>query len=207
MAAVEAATRSIEAAGIAALEITPAPEEPAVVALIPPPPTAIVEIVDIVETIPATPEQTPAPQLDIEVEVAAAAVTPATPVIATTIVEPELTLEESLLSRVQDWVSAWESQSMDAYFQFYHPQFEPRYQDTQIAWRANRRRVIASAESIRLELSEFQLIAEVNGAIEVQFWLAYESPSYSDSTLKKLLFRSEAGYWLILEEINLVVRN
>ncbi|MDA1370505.1 MAG: hypothetical protein O2971_07070 [Proteobacteria bacterium] len=209
LAAAEAATRLDETPGIAVLEISPAPEEPAPVTLLPPPPTAIVESVDREETVPATPEQAPASQLDIieEEEVAVAEVTPVTAGIATQTAEPELTLEERLLARVQEWVSAWESQSMDAYFQYYHRQFEPRYQDSQSAWRANRRRVIGNAEWIRLELSEFQLIAEDNGTIEVQFWLAYESPSYNDSTLKKLLFRSEAGQWLILEEINLLVRS
>ena len=55
-------------------------------------------------------------------------------------------------------------------------------------------------------MTEFQLISQVNGTIEVHFWLAYESPSYSDDTLKKLLLRNEAGVWLITEEINLEVR-
>ena len=46
-----------------------------------------------------------------------------------------------------------------------------------------------------------------NGVIEVHFWLAYESPSYADNTLKKLLLSNEAGSWLIVEEINLEVRS
>ena len=46
-----------------------------------------------------------------------------------------------------------------------------------------------------------------DGAVEVQFWLDYESPTYADSTQKKLILLAGAdGRWLIFEEINLQVR-
>jgi len=114
-----------------------------------------------------------------------------------------IAIEES----VAVWVSAWEAQSLSEYFSHYHDEFIPRYQDTISAWQANRRRVIGNAAWIRLDMSEFQLIAEENGVYEVHFWLAYESPTYSDNTLKKLLIARVDEDWKILEEINLVVES
>ena len=108
---------------------------------------------------------------------------------------------------VATWVDAWQSQSMEAYFAAYHSNFEPRYQDTQAAWRRSRRRVIGNADWIELELSDFQYIGEEAGVVEVHFWLNYRSPTYQDETQKKLLLAQEAGTWRILEEINLQVRS
>ncbi|MDD9896450.1 MAG: hypothetical protein OXU24_11825, partial [Gammaproteobacteria bacterium] len=83
----------------------------------------------------------------------------------------------------------------------------PRSQDPQSAWRATRQRVIGNAEWIRLAMSDFQFITQENGVYEVHFWLAYESPTYSDNTLKKLLVIMEDDRWQILEEINLLVES
>ena len=55
-------------------------------------------------------------------------------------------------------------------------------------------------------MTDFQLIGIEAGMLEVQFWLRYESPTYSDNTLKKLLMQQEDGEWRIMEEINLQVR-
>ena len=67
--------------------------------------------------------------------------------------------------------------------------------------------MIGGADWIRLNLSEFEFIGEEEGMLEVRFWLRYESPSYSDSTQKKLLMLQEQGSWKIKEEINLQVRS
>ncbi len=120
--------------------------------------------------------------------------------------EPVLDLERQLLSSVERWVDGWQRQDLSEYFAAYHPGFEPRYQDSVSQWRANRERVIGGAEWIRLELTEFEIVAELDGQVEVNFWLAYESPTYSDNTLKKLVLGTDGGDWLILEEVNLQVR-
>lgn len=114
---------------------------------------------------------------------------------------------QAIEADVSQWVSTWQSQSLPEYFSHYHENFVPRYQDTVSAWQANRRRVIGNATWIRLEMSDFQLIAEEEGVYEVHFWLAYESPTYSDNTLKKLLVAQVDDSWQILEEINLQVES
>ena len=122
------------------------------------------------------------------------------------LVAGETASEAVLESAVTAWVEAWQSQDLQRYFARYHTQFEPRYQDTTQAWQQNRRRNIESPPWIRLAVSEFQVIATSQDDVEVNFWLAYESPTYSDNTLKKLVLRRSGDDWLIVEEINLEVR-
>lgn len=107
---------------------------------------------------------------------------------------------------IDRWLDAWANQDMEAYFASYDEEFEPRYDDSLSRWRRNRTRVITNADSIKLDLSELSVVAEDDNTVEVSFWLAYESPTYSDSTLKKLILSNASGRWLILEEINLQVR-
>lgn len=108
---------------------------------------------------------------------------------------------------VDSWVSAWEQQRLEGYFSSYSPEFEPRYESNVARWRTNRTRVIGNAEWILLTLNEYEVIDESANAIEVHFWLDYESSTYSDSTKKKLVLGNDSGDWMILEEINLQVRS
>ncbi|MFT6403648.1 MAG: type II secretory pathway predicted ATPase ExeA [Pseudohongiellaceae bacterium] len=109
-------------------------------------------------------------------------------------------------ARVESWVSAWQQQSLEGYFASYSSEFEPRYDTSVARWRASRTRVIGNAQWIRLTLNEYEIIEESPNSIEVHFWLDYESPTYSDSTKKKLVLGNGSGGWEILEEINLQVR-
>lgn len=109
-------------------------------------------------------------------------------------------------SAVNAWVAAWQSQTLQAYFDAYHPDFEPRYQSSVTAWHRNRERVIGNADWIKLELTDFETVSTSSERVEVQFWLAYESASYRDETLKKLVLVPVQGRWLIIEEVNLEVR-
>ncbi len=108
---------------------------------------------------------------------------------------------------VDDWLDAWARQDMDGYFASYDESFVPRYDDNLRIWRRNRTRVITNAGSIKLNMSEFTVITETSDAVEVNFWLDYESPTYSDSTLKKLVLSKGSDRWLIVEEVNLQVRS
>ena len=107
---------------------------------------------------------------------------------------------------VLSWLQAWESQSLPAYFAHYHANFEPRYQDDQNAWRRNRERIIGNAEFIRLQMSDFAVVEYSQQQAEVHFWLRYQSGSYQDETLKKLVLVQAESNWLIVEEVNLEVR-
>lgn len=107
---------------------------------------------------------------------------------------------------VDAWVEAWETQLLPQYFALYHEEFEPRYHGSRSAWQNNRERVIGNANYIDLEIREFEILSEENDQIEVQFWLSYESASYRDETLKKLVLVTAGTGWQILEEVNIEVR-
>jgi MSHA biogenesis protein MshM len=121
--------------------------------------------------------------------------------------EPLVAQAQTYREVIDEWLVAWADRDMEGYFASYDQQFEPRYDDTLNLWRRNRTRVITNASSIKLNLSEFSLVAEDDTTVEVNFWLDYESPTYSDSTLKKLVLSNQTGRWLILEEVNLQVRS
>jgi hypothetical protein len=125
-------------------------------------------------------------------------------------VEAELDLvlsaEEKVRARVDSWVSAWQQQQLEGYFSSYSSEFEPRYESSVTYWQASRTRVTGIAHWIRLTLNEYEAIEELPDTIKFHFWLDYESPTYSDSTKKKLVLSRDSGDWTILEEINLQVR-
>jgi type II secretory pathway predicted ATPase ExeA len=114
--------------------------------------------------------------------------------------------DATVRARVDSWVSAWQQQSLEGYFASYSPEFEPRDNSSVARWRASRTRVIGNAQWIRLTLSDYEIIKESANSIEIHFWLDYESPTYSESTKKKLVLGNDSGNWMILEEINLQVR-
>lgn len=122
--------------------------------------------------------------------------------------ESEAEVQEQSAARriVDDWVLAWQSRNLEAYFALYHSRFQPRYQDSVAQWRRNRQRVIGNAAWIALELTDFQVVEADPENIEVQFWLGYESGSYQDRTLKKLVLAREDNAWRIIEEVNLEVQ-
>jgi len=134
-------------------------------------------------------------------------------IVATTdIAEPELEAEpvsslDAVSSTVKTWIAAWQSQGLETYFGSYHAQFVPRYHPSLQRWHQDRQRVIGNARSITLTMSDYVVISSSSDRIEVQFWLAYKSPTYADSTLKKLVLGAQDGNWLILEEVNLQVRS
>ncbi|MFT4861094.1 MAG: MSHA biogenesis protein MshM [Pseudohongiellaceae bacterium] len=120
--------------------------------------------------------------------------------------EPVVVMD-SYREAIDGWLEAWADQDMDGYFASYAENFEPRYDESANRWRRSRTRVITRADSINLNLSEFSVVSKNDATVEVNFWLDYESPTYSDSTLKKLVLSNSSGRWLILEEVNLQVRS
>ena len=111
---------------------------------------------------------------------------------------------------VRGWVRAWQQQNQADYFASYHEDFVPRYHASVPQWRQDRQRVIGNARAIELQLHDIEMVAgpEVDSSanVEVHFWLDYASPTYADSTLKKLVLKRQEADWLIVEEVNLEVR-
>jgi len=106
---------------------------------------------------------------------------------------------------LQNWIAAWQARDVDAYFSFYYDEFFPSGFDSVSAWQENRRRNISNREWIEMQISELSINDIAESTKELQFWLAYQSPGYSDRTLKQVLMRLTDQGWLITQETNLEI--
>jgi type II secretory pathway predicted ATPase ExeA len=106
---------------------------------------------------------------------------------------------------LRNWITAWQSRQLDAYFSFYHSDFFPRGFDSVSAWQENRRRNIGNREWIQMQVSELSTNNIAERVTELQFWLLYQSAAYSDRTHKKIIMRLTDDGWQITEEINLEI--
>jgi hypothetical protein len=106
---------------------------------------------------------------------------------------------------LQNWLAAWQSRNVDAYFSFYHSEFFPRGFDSVSAWQENRRRNIGNREWIEMQVSELSVNNIAERVTELQFWLSYQSPGYSDRTRKQIIMRLTDDGWQITQEINLEI--
>jgi hypothetical protein len=106
---------------------------------------------------------------------------------------------------LRNWITAWQSRQLDAYFSFYHSDFFPRGFDSVSAWQENRRRNIGNREWIQMQVSELSTNTIAERVTELQFWLLYQSAAYSDRTHKKIIMRLTDDGWQITEEINLEI--
>lgn len=155
----------------------------------------------------AAPEVEPELELEPEQE---RATDVATPVIAE---QPEPAIEsadnvtepDSAEQTLQRWIAAWQSRDVDAYFSFYHNDFFPRGFDSVSAWQENRRRNIANRDWIEMQISELSVNDIAERTTQLEFWLDYQSPGYSDRTQKQVLMRLGDQGWQIVQEINLEI--
>jgi len=56
-----------------------------------------------------------------------------------------------------------------------------------------------------ISYDRLELLEQNEDEIIVQFWLQYSRNTYSDDTLKKIIFRQSGDSWLIYSENNLDV--
>lgn len=105
---------------------------------------------------------------------------------------------------VAEWTESWQQQDVDAYLAHYHPEFTPAQGLALLEWQEQRRRVIANAGAITLEVEPAEFIGEAPGGMRViRFWLRYSSATYADRTLKELLLAPVDNDWRIFRENNL----
>jgi len=106
---------------------------------------------------------------------------------------------------LQNWLAAWQSRDADAYFSYYHSEFFPSGFDSVSAWQENRRRNISNREWIEIKVSELNVNNIDERVTELQFWLSYQSPGYTDRTRKQIIMRLTDDGWRMTQEINLEI--
>ena len=113
--------------------------------------------------------------------------------------------EADVLGTVESWLTTWQSQDVDAYFDNYHADFTTGSRLSLAEWRESRRRNIENKTSIALSISEYDLISISDTVAQLIFWLEYTSPEYSDRTRKQLDLQATNGQWQIIAETNLKI--
>ena len=171
---------------------------------------------------PVAPEDSPAPDLVVATESVPVAAEPVVETAADAVVEaqtepsqtpapasaPASSAEQVLPTPeqvLQNWIAAWQARDVDAYFSFYYDEFFPSGFDSVSAWQENRRRNISNREWIDLQISELSINNINDATTDLQFWLSYQSPGYSDRTRKQVLMRLTDQGWLITQETNLEI--
>ena len=142
---------------------------------------------------PPTPEPAPtpasAPALAQAPSAAAAAMLPDTPA----------PVRAAIVAAVEQWRQAWSSKNLAAYLASYEPKFTLTGL-SRAEWQAQRADRIRRAASIRVAVSELRMAMEGDGAVAVSFVQKYESPAFTESGRKLLVFSEYNGKWLIREE-------
>ena len=110
-------------------------------------------------------------------------------------------LRAGLTQRVERWRQDWESRNSDHYLQHYARSFASA--DTSLAeWSAQKRRVNASKEWIKVQLSDVSMFLYPgrNDLAVVNFWQDYSSSNLSNKMRKRQYWIREGDTWKILYE-------
>ena len=105
----------------------------------------------------------------------------------------------AIVAAVEQWRQAWSSKNLAAYLASYEPKFTLTGL-SRAEWQAQRADRIRRAASIRVAVSELRMAMEGDGAVAVSFVQKYESPAFTESGRKLLVFSEYNGKWLIREE-------
>jgi ketosteroid isomerase-like protein len=101
---------------------------------------------------------------------------------------------------VQAWASAWSSQDVDRYLDFYSDDFQPAEGKSLRKWRSERRYRVAYPAYIRVEIEDVKTQMLTPSQAEATFTQRYESNTFRDSTAKELLLERQGNEWKIVQE-------
>lgn len=102
---------------------------------------------------------------------------------------------------VRSWAVAWASRNVDDYVAFYSDKsFVPEKFPNRGAWKIQREKVIKSAGSIRVTLTDMKITDLDAAHVKVTFMQDYWSNNHQDKSKKTLLLQKEDGVWKITRE-------
>jgi hypothetical protein len=107
--------------------------------------------------------------------------------------------EKELLGTLETWRAAWAARDINAYLANYAENFRP-VQGERAAWAADRRRIIAAAGTINLQLESPQVRFSSDKQAVIVFRQRYRTATVSDVGTKKLTLQRNGDRWLIQQE-------
>ncbi len=103
-----------------------------------------------------------------------------------------------VLETVKAWLAAWSAKDMDAYAQFYAPEFYGEGM-SKTEW-VNRKKALAGKYArIHVTGKNFKIIKKKDG-VEVRFFQNYKSSGFSTKGIKQLKLVNKGGAWKISQE-------
>lgn len=109
---------------------------------------------------------------------------------------------DEVLKAVNDWAAAWSSKNTKKYFACYASDFSPAEGKSRTAWEAARKKSIAKAKSIQVDISDAKVNFSDETHASATFKQAYRDNRHKTSTYKTLMLVKSGGQWLIQEEID-----
>jgi len=101
---------------------------------------------------------------------------------------------------LSDWKSAWESQNITAYLQFYYADFYTKNLRMNFErWAKYKERINNKRNNIQIKITNPKLFYS-NDHLLLEFKQEYISSNYSDIGVKSMLWEKEGDNWLILRE-------
>ena len=117
--------------------------------------------------------------------------------------EPEpislVDVESLLVEQVADWARAWSSKDFESYAEFYDLEFRGNLPSHQ-AWLDYRRQRIIRPDDINVEVSNIKIEWRGDDRALLDFEQAFESSTYKDRVVKRLVFSKRDSEWKITEE-------
>lgn len=106
---------------------------------------------------------------------------------------------EVVLKVVDQWVKAWSTKDMKAYFSLYANDFRTPNGETREEWEKTRRSRINNKGQIEIQVLSPSVTVEDHTAV-VNFQQVYVAGKISSNARKSLTLKNEAGNWKILQE-------
>lgn len=107
--------------------------------------------------------------------------------------------ETLLIEAVRRWARAWSEKNFDAYTGYYAGDYRADYA-TREQWIAQRRSRILRPGEIRVAVDDFEIRSQSENRAIIDFKQAFDSPTYSDRVVKRLVLNRLGDQWKITEE-------
>ena len=108
--------------------------------------------------------------------------------------------ETVYLPLLHAWTRAWSTKNIDDYLRLYGRNFIPGEGKTRNQWENHRKQRINNSKSIKVKLSNIQVISELGNSAEIKFTQNYSSRSYKDQVVKVLTLSLEEDKLVIVGE-------
>ena len=108
-----------------------------------------------------------------------------------------------VLAVISNWATAWASQDVSSYLDFYTADYTPGAGVTHKQWVRGRQIRLSKPSFINVDISDISLAEAGNGNVRSVFRQKYQSDTYQDEVYKTLTLTRVNGHWKIATETTL----